>query len=1009
MSEQRLVSPLLDGFAMGEPMSSHDGIHCCPAIRENTQEKYIVKIISVPASQKQLDALLLTGAYPDAASATDYFKELAEGVVKEAELLKQLSKLEGFLAYDNWQTVPMEGSKLGYQVYLISPYKRSLEKYLSRNTMTHLGAVNLGLDLCAALSICRRAGFIHVDLKPANVFMNGKREFRIGDLGFVKLNALKYTSLPSKYCSRYTPPELHDPLNTLNPTADIYAVGMILYQIYNNGQIPYADKAPDAPLPAPLNADYEMAEIILKACDPNPRKRWQTPIEMGQALVAYMKRNSPTDASIIPPAAQPGFMDAAYEPAAEQQSEAAAQPTASGEAEEISVVPANDPLPDEADAAPDVTVEEADTEADVEAVPEIEAEQDALPESDELDFMAELASDETAPDEQNAEELVDTILSDDISSMLAQADELLAPPEVSMDPPEAEEAPVPEEAPQIAEPSAEQEEEEFDFEKLLGSVAVADPAPAPKAMKEEPIPAEFTPRQRRPRKKHGFLKFLVTLLVLGGLAFGGYYYYQNYYLLHIGNLAITPFENTLTVTVDTEADEALLKVVCTDTYGNTASRKLDDGKAVFTDLAPGTLYKIELAVEGFHDLKGSVTGTATTADKAEILEFTAINGTEDGSVILNFTASGPEQDWILEYSAADEELQTVSFTGHMVTVTGLTVGKTYTFRLVTAPGADIYIVGNDTLEIVATKNIVAEKLAITSCENGVLTAQWSAPADTAVDSWTVRCYNDSGYDESITVTETSARFENIAADTAYTVEVTAAGMTLNARAYISANPATITDIAMDNTVEGKLTVTWNSGSVMPEGGWLLMYTLDNGNASMVIKCSENKAVIEPTVPGATYHLTIQPADGSTVFGGKHSCSVAGAAVFNDKSINGAEVTGSFCPTPSKSGWTYKDIADDAYTATYAPGSKVSMVLYSPDKADRSNDSIQVMFVIRDSEGNPLPNLTGTVTASWNDLWNNRSRYCSLDLPGIPGAAGQYTVEVYFNRQLVITKKLTVTE
>ena len=167
---------------------------------ENSEEKYIVKIISVPASQRQLDALLLTGAYPDAASATEYFKEVAEGIVKEAELLKQLSRLEGFLAYDNWQIVPMEGSKLGYQVYLTGPYKRSLDKYLSRHQMTNLGAVNLGLDLCAALSICRRAGYMHVDLKPTNIYMTGKRDFRIGDLGFVKLNTLKYTSLPSKYC-----------------------------------------------------------------------------------------------------------------------------------------------------------------------------------------------------------------------------------------------------------------------------------------------------------------------------------------------------------------------------------------------------------------------------------------------------------------------------------------------------------------------------------------------------------------------------------------------------------------------------------------------------------------------------------------------------------------------------------------------------------------------------------------------------------------------------------------
>ena len=54
LAETELISPLLDGFAMGNPMSSHDGVRCCPAIKENSDEKYIVKIISVPAAQTQM-------------------------------------------------------------------------------------------------------------------------------------------------------------------------------------------------------------------------------------------------------------------------------------------------------------------------------------------------------------------------------------------------------------------------------------------------------------------------------------------------------------------------------------------------------------------------------------------------------------------------------------------------------------------------------------------------------------------------------------------------------------------------------------------------------------------------------------------------------------------------------------------------------------------------------------------------------------------------------------------
>ena len=92
MSEPRLISPLLDNFLMGDSISAHDGVYCCPAMRCQTDDKYIVKILSIPASQTQLDALLLAGAYTSKDAALAYFRELADASVREAQLLQQLSQ-----------------------------------------------------------------------------------------------------------------------------------------------------------------------------------------------------------------------------------------------------------------------------------------------------------------------------------------------------------------------------------------------------------------------------------------------------------------------------------------------------------------------------------------------------------------------------------------------------------------------------------------------------------------------------------------------------------------------------------------------------------------------------------------------------------------------------------------------------------------------------------------------------------------------------------------------------
>ncbi len=932
MSDKKLVSPLLDGFVMGDAMSNHDGVCCCPAMKENTDDKYIVKIISVPPSQKQLDALLLTGACKDAAAATEYFKTLADEVVKEAKLLQQLGKLEGFLSYDNWQIVPMEHNDLGYEVYLVGTYKQSLEKYLRRSTMTHLGAVKLGLDLCAALSICRRAGYVHVDLKPSNIFRHGDGEYRIGDLGFVKLSSLKYASLPSKYRSCYTPPELHDEMATLNPTADIYAVGLILYQIFNNGQLPFSQQAPHEPLPAPANADYELAEIILKACHPNPRNRWQTPIELGQELANYMQRNEVADTPIVPPVAAPQPEDSEISDNGEETSAAL---------------------------------------------------------SEELSFMEDMVSDETAPGALEEDDQSDVPMSDEVTEMLAQAEDLIShelpTPESEAEPesdPESstEEVPLDTcEEPESTDADGEDDEEEDEIE-------ISDAFSSDSGTK----------------RSHGWIAAIVIVLLLSLIGGSAYYYYNTYYLLPIDKMNIHVLEDTITVELETDANESLLTVVCTDTYGNTQSQNVTGKRAVFTGLNSDTLYSITVNASGFHKTSQSNSGSCHTAKQTKILDITAKTGTEDGSVILNFTVNGPEiQDWILEYTAEDEEDGSINFTGHTVTVTGLTVGKTYTFSLTPATESELWLVGSNTLDYTASKIVMAEDLSITSCGDGVLTAQWSVPEDVSADSWSIRCYSESGYDKTLTTTELSVQFDEIDETAAYTVEVTAAGMTQSARAFVSANPTTISDIQVSGTSD--LTISWTYSGNTPDGGWLLLYSLNGRKTNDVIKCTDASGVIEGSIPKATYQFTIQAADGSTVFGGSGSYTCPQAADFNQYSLSNDEILVSLCKTPNKSNWTYKNVSE--YVNTYSVGDKISMVLYTSARFYRPSEDVKITFIIRDADGNVLTDLMSSQTTDWRSIWNNG--YAYLDLPFVPDATGDYTVDLYFNDSFVLTKKFSI--
>lgn len=313
MAELKLVSPLLTNMEVESCVSTHGAtsVYVVKSIKSN--QTYILKHISVPESQKQVDALIFTGAAADEEEAQKYYKQVVTDYQNELETLEALSASPNIDSFRSYQIVPKEDS-VGYDVYLLAEHRKTLVDYLHDNAMTQLCALNLGIDLCSALIDLRQAGLLHRDVKPANIYLSSQGHFVLGDLGIAKIDELKYCSMPEHMLSSYSAPELFDLVGTIEPTCDLYSVGLILYRIYNGNHGPFEDEKTSAKaadkrrvtgeeLPAPMYADYEMAEIILKACAHLPENRYQTPEELRDALVDYMKRNQLEDTLIVPPIA----------------------------------------------------------------------------------------------------------------------------------------------------------------------------------------------------------------------------------------------------------------------------------------------------------------------------------------------------------------------------------------------------------------------------------------------------------------------------------------------------------------------------------------------------------------------------------------------------------------------------------------------------------------------------------------------------------------------------------
>lgn len=1006
MSEPKLITPLLADHIMGDPISDHHGVRCCPALMKDTDEKYIVKIISIPAARSQLDAMLLTGACRSEDDALHYFQQQAEAVTGEAELLTKLSNLEGFRAYEAWQIEPMDG-EIGFDVYLLGKYSMTLARQLRLGCLTHLAAVNLGLDLCAALSVCRRNGYLYVDLKPENISVTENKEFRISDLGFVSLSSLKYTSLPDKYRSAYTAPEIADAFSSLNTTMDIYAAGLILYQVFNGGELPGAD----GELTPPAYADYEMSKIILKACAAVPEERWQDPQEMGQALASYLQSTTVNDTPIIPVAEPepeipetPADVADPSEPESEDAS-AVEEPISEVSEEQLSdVEEIVDNSPVSNDDMEDETSDPHNNESLAEDEPQIPEEED-LP-KDELEEAEQFVIDGFLFDDSLSDSVPEEdLFSEEVSEMLAQADDLIA--HKTPDPvvaPEPVEVPMPEPIPVDPEPEPLPETEQL---TLQPEETEADEPESEPVIEDQSKPERFETAPKRKsadRKKLSvIIGTLITVLIILILATGGYYYYQNYYIQSVQGVSAEVFEDRAVITLDTDIDNSLLTVVCTDTYGNSRQQQVENNTAVFDLLNAGTTYKVTLLISGHHKLIGNTTTNFSTATQTNIVSFSAIASDTDGSAILNFSVQGPDSNnWYVFYSTEGEAERSVTCTGHMANITGLTVGSTYTFRLV--PESELFIVGNETLEYTALPVIYAENLTIHGYDSGKLMVTWAMPEGVSVDSWTVRCYNTNGFDYTTTVTDTQIAIEGLDYTQDYTVDVKAAGMTVSKWTSITANSITFKDIILNDSVPGQLTISWDYEGTTPADGWKLSCSIA-GYESYVIACESNTATIFPVIPGGEYSFGFILPEGVSAFGGTAQYT-APYAEFNSYGISAEDFTFRMCWTPEEENWRWYYLWEQDFTNTYSVGDRASFVIHADGQIEDAVVEIATLFIIRNAEGVPVSVTTGK-TLQWATMWNEN--YTELDMPVMPTASGDYTVDIYFNQNFVTTVSFSITE
>jgi serine/threonine-protein kinase len=175
-------------------------------------------------------------------------------------------------------------------------------------------AVEYIMQACVALAEAHAAGIVHRDLKPHNLFVtrrpDGGALVKVLDFGIAKAAAdARLTSTASAIGTpAYMSPEQIQSARDVDVRADIWALGVTLYQLVS-GRLPFysqrladvAIKVATAP-PDPIDVDPALHAVLWRCLEKDPARRYASVAELVAELAPLGRAPAAVSVAAPPPA-----------------------------------------------------------------------------------------------------------------------------------------------------------------------------------------------------------------------------------------------------------------------------------------------------------------------------------------------------------------------------------------------------------------------------------------------------------------------------------------------------------------------------------------------------------------------------------------------------------------------------------------------------------------------------------------------------------------------------------
>ena len=180
----------------------------------------------------------------------------------------------------------------------------TLKERISRNgCIPTKEAAKILIPVLKALETVHRAGVIHKDVAPDNIYLLKNGKVKLFDFGTaVEQNGS--VPAPAAVKNGYSPPELYHPEIFPGPECDVYAAGATLYRMIT-AKIPPAapgrisDPGLSFETEGKHQVDRNLAAVIRKAMQTEPGKRYQSALVMRRELERYLKRGKSIPTAVL--------------------------------------------------------------------------------------------------------------------------------------------------------------------------------------------------------------------------------------------------------------------------------------------------------------------------------------------------------------------------------------------------------------------------------------------------------------------------------------------------------------------------------------------------------------------------------------------------------------------------------------------------------------------------------------------------------------------------------------